>query len=163
MSDFVIQQSTNAELIADVIAASFADVALRFGLTRENCPSHTSFITVDAVRTGMALGSTFYIAYAGNTACGCVGVRQPKNGGCVIEKLAVLPPYRRLGMGRALMERAFLAVRRAGARRAEIGIIEAHHDLRRWYENLGFRALRSEHYEHLPFSVLHMEKTLAPR
>ncbi len=163
-SDVIIRQANEdeAQQLAEVIAASFIDVAKRFDITRETCPSHTSFITTNAISTGMSLGSTFYLAVEGESICGCVGLRQPKDGGCIIEKLAVLPAFRRHGVGHALMEHAFAEIRRVGAARADIGIIEEHSELRAWYEKLGFRAVRSARYEHLPFGVLHMQKSLEP-
>lgn len=148
-------------LLVSLIAGAFADVAERFGLTRENCPGHTSFITEQDIRVGLGFGSAFYIAEWKGTPCGCIAVRRPKNGRSIIEKVAVLPAFRRHGIGRALVEEAFCDARRSGAAFADIGIIAAHDDLRRWYEKHGFCRVRQTRYEHLPFEVLHLTRDLA--
>jgi GNAT superfamily N-acetyltransferase len=149
----------DAELLADAIAASFADVAARFGLTRENCPAHASFVAAGDIRYGMKLGSTFVLAEDGGCVCGCVGFRPPRNGFAVMEKLAVLPPFRRRGLGRALMEHAAAAIRGAGGAGIEIGIVAEHEELRAWYERNGFRFLRKARFDHLPFGVVYMRRT----
>lgn len=160
MSAFDIRPASDGDtaLLATLIAQSFADVAEQFGLTRENCPAHTSFIREDDVRIGMGFGSVFYIASAGGCVCGCIAVRRPKSGHSIIEKLAVLPSLRHRGIGRALVETALDDARRSGATAADIGIIADHAELKAWYEGLGFTAVRRTHYDHLPFDVLHLTR-----
>lgn len=162
MSELAIRVAGESDiaLLVNLIAEAFADVAERFGLTRENCPGHTSFITEADIRVGLGFGSVFYIAEWKGTPCGCIAVRRPKNGHSIIEKVAVLPAFRRHGIGMALVAEAFDDARRSGAAFADIGIIAAHADLRRWYEEQGFCSVRQTRYEHLPFEVLHMQKDL---
>ena len=147
-------------LIADLIALSFRDVAERFGLDGENCPSHPSRITRDRVEGGFALGTQMLLALDGTCLCGCVGLRRPVAGVSTLEKLAVAPAFRRRGLGRLLVNEAFSLARERGAAHVEIGIIAKQHDLRVWYEVQGFRAVRSAHFEKLPFEVLYLQKTL---
>jgi GNAT superfamily N-acetyltransferase len=159
-NDIAAADANDADLLATLIAAAFQDVAARFGLTRENCPGHTSFITADEVRRGMGFGNLYFMAVQDGTVCGAIAIRLPKDGASIIEKVAVLPPYRHRGTGRRLMEHAFDEAKRCGASAAEIGIIAKQTDLRAWYESFGFRATRQTHYEHLPFDVLHMRKEI---
>jgi GNAT superfamily N-acetyltransferase len=150
----------DAERLAALIAEAFLDVAEGFGLTRENCPSHTSFVTADEVRRGMGFGNRYFMAFSGGTLCGAIAFRLPKGGISIVEKVAVLPSFRRHGIGWRLVEHAFAEARQCGASTAEIGIIAEHTGLRAWYERLGFRPTRQTRYEHLPFEVLHMQKYL---
>jgi hypothetical protein len=53
-----------AALLAELVAASFADVAQRLGLTRDNCPSYASFTDAAAIRRGFDYGSSFVLALA---------------------------------------------------------------------------------------------------
>ena len=41
---------TKLDECLDVIHRSFATVAEKFGLTRESCPSHTSFMPIEKLR-----------------------------------------------------------------------------------------------------------------
>ena len=101
-SSFVLRQAdrSDTQRLADLIAASFADVALRFGLTRDNCPTHSSFITEAEIRRCMDFGTIFLLAFDGERACGCIGYRQPKDGNSIFEKIGVLPESRRRGIPR---------------------------------------------------------------
>jgi ribosomal protein S18 acetylase RimI-like enzyme len=162
MNRLTVRAAAEADIALQValIAEAFTDVAERFGLTRENCPAHTSFITEDEIRVCLGFGTVFHIAQWEGRPCGCVAVRRPKNGRSAIEKVAVLPQFRRHGIGRALVEEAFADARKSGAAFADIGIIAAHTELRSWYEKFGFKSVRQTHYDHLPFDVLHLERDL---
>ena len=49
----------------EVIHQSFKTVADAFGLTRENCPKHTSFIPLSFLETQMNWGWHMYALYTG--------------------------------------------------------------------------------------------------
>ena len=150
----------DSSLLADLIAGSFREVAKRFGLDRDNCPSHPSLITSDRVERGFRLGTEFLLAFTGTGPCGCVGLRRPAEGVGTMEKLAVAPAFRHQGLGRILVREAFSLAQLAGATHVEIGIIARQRALRAWYESMGFRAVRSARFETLPFEVLFLQKTL---
>jgi hypothetical protein len=46
-----------------------------------------------------------------------------------------------------------VVARQAGVSRIELGIIADHVELQRWYEKLGFSAVRTLKPPHLPFNV----------
>jgi GNAT superfamily N-acetyltransferase len=162
MSHPVLRQANEVEapLLAALIAASFADVAARFALTRDNCPAHASFVTAKDVRTGFSFGSAFWLSFDDDRACGCIAFRKPKDGVAVLEKLAVLSAFRRRGIGSVLMERACTESRLAGAGIAEVGIIAEHGELRAWYEKIGFEYFKSARFDLLPFEVAYLRKSL---
>jgi GNAT superfamily N-acetyltransferase len=144
-------------VLAGLVAGSFADVAQRLGLTRDNCPSHPSFTEAAAIRRSFDYGTGFLLALVDGQACGCVGLRRPKQGVCALEKLAVLSAARRKGLGRALVAEALDLARRTGAVAVEAGIIDSEQALAPWYEGLGFRSVRTEQFAQLPFVVRYLQ------
>jgi GNAT superfamily N-acetyltransferase len=139
-----------------IIRDSFRDVAERFSLTPENCPTHPSFISEERVESAFEKGNRFFLAECEEGLCGCVAVEVASPEICYLERLAVLPPYRRRGYGKKLVEQIMRQAREAGARSLEIGIIADQEDLRDWYAKLGFTAKGRKIFDHLPFEVLFM-------
>jgi N-acetylglutamate synthase-like GNAT family acetyltransferase len=154
-----IRQATDAdaELLAEIISKSFADVALRFSLTRENCPKHPSNCTPDWIRQDQARGVQYFIAGRGDDSSGCVALERPGPELCYLERLAVLPDRRERGIGRALVEHVIRSAKAAGSRLVSLAIIARHVELREWYGRLGFRERETKTFPHLPFEVLFME------
>ena len=157
---WIVRQADLGEAgdIAALVALAFGDVARRFGLHAGNCPTHPSLMTRERIERGMALGTTMLLAFDRGKLCGCVGLRQPVEGVSILERLAVAPACRRLGLGRTLVGRACSLAGQIGAGQVEIGIIAKQHELRQWYETLGFRAVRTARFEILPFEVLYLRK-----
>ncbi|HEY0328548.1 MAG TPA: GNAT family N-acetyltransferase [Rhodopseudomonas sp.] len=149
-----LAQSDEAARLAELVAAAFAEVAARLGLTRENCPSHPSFADEAAIRRSLSYGTVFLRIPEDGAPSGCVGVRRPKDGICALEKLAVLPAARRHGTGRALVEAAAMVAVDWRATELEASIIASEHDLARWYDGLGFVPLRTARFPQLPFEVM---------
>jgi N-acetylglutamate synthase-like GNAT family acetyltransferase len=158
--DWVVRKADLRESgpIADLIALAFRDLAKRFALDSDNCPSHPSLMTRERVERGFLLGTEMLLAFSGTSLCGCVGLRQPVDGVSTLEKLAVAPTFRHQGLGRVLVGQACSLARQTGAAQVEIGIIAKQHELRDWYESLEFRAVRAAHFDHLPFEVLFLRK-----
>ena len=158
--DWGVRKADMAEAgdIAALIVLAFSDVARRFDLHAGNCPTHPSLMPRERIERGLELGTTMLLAFDGGTLCGCVGLRQPVEGVSILERLAVAPSCRRLGLGRLLVGRACSLAGQAGAGHVEIGIIAKQHELRQWYENLGFRAVRTARFDNLPFEVCYLRK-----
>ena len=89
-----------------LIRASFADVAGRFDLTPENAPTHPSNCTPEWILTAMGKGVAFLLLESPQGAVGCVAVERADREVCYLERLAVLPEYRRKGHGRELVGHA---------------------------------------------------------
>lgn len=158
-----ISQATRADAgrIAAVLRAAFAPVATRFGLTRANCPSHTSFATADAVAREMDQGIQSYLGELGETAVACVALRMQAGTGAKMKRLAVLPDRQGKGNGRQLVAYAESVARRNLFPAIEVGIIAEHTALLDWYKELGYVELRREVIPRLPFTVLTLIKDLA--
>jgi len=77
-----------------------------------------------------------------------------------LERLAVLPGYRRRGLGKALVAHVQSTAKALGAQRVSIGIIAEHVELRNWYKRLGFVETGDKDFSGLPFRVTFMSYDL---
>lgn len=150
----------DAELLASLIRESFADVAKRFGLTPENCPTHPSNCEPEWIQAAFAKGVEYYLLRTSQRPAGCVALERVDAEACYLERLAVLPAFRRNGFGKVLVNHVVGTARELGLRAIEIGTIAAQTELRQWYERQGFEVTRIASFERLPFEVAFMRKTL---
>jgi diamine N-acetyltransferase len=148
------------ERSAGIIRRSFAPVALRFALTRENCPTHPSFTEPAALERLHEKGAVLFGAFADGEQVGFMALEDGGVGTFYLEKLAVLPEHRGRGTGSGLIEFAARLAGERGGTRISIGIIDAHDDLKRWYMRRGFRETEVKRFDHLPFAVCFMERAL---
>jgi len=143
---------------AEVIRASFATVAAEFGLTEQNCPTHTSFITtVEKLGNEMDSGWLMFGLYDGEQLAGYASLSKEDSGIYKMRHLAVRPNCRHRGYGRRLVEYGKAKVREMGGNKITIGIIEAHTVLKNWYAANGFVHTGTKKIDHLPFTVGYME------
>jgi len=143
-------------VLAEIIRISFRDVAERFDLTQENCPTHPSNCTVDWVHKDMDRGVTYFILETEGIASGCVALELASSELCYLERLAVLPRQRRRGFGKALVDCVLAEAERFGAHRVSIGIIAGQTELKNWYQKIGFVETQTKEFAHLPFRVTFM-------
>jgi len=160
--DYLITEATieDAELLASLIRDSFATVAARFGLTPENAPRHPSNCTADWIVAAFDAGIRHFILLTAGVPAGCVALEHAKREVCYLERLAVLPAYRRRGFGEALVNYAVDRARELGAARVELGMVAAQTELREWYERLGFVVTNVVRFEGLRFEVAFMRRQL---
>ena len=139
-ADFSIREASLSDLkvLVQIIRESFADVALRFGLNKANCPRHPSNCTSEWVESALEKGVTYFLMAKNGAPCGCVAIERADRKVCYLERLAVLPKYRKCGCGRALVDYALSWAWRDGGSRVEIGIISDDLDLKAWYRRVGF-------------------------
>lgn len=158
----MIRNATESDIprLAAIIRNSHRDVAERFGLTPENCPTHPSNCAPEWIEAAFAKGVTYYTLEAGCVPCGCVALERAGDGVCYLERLAVLPEFRDKGFGKALVNHIFDEAKRLGASHVGIGIIAGHVELQAWYERLGFLKKNTARFKHLPFDVTFMGKSL---
>lgn len=146
--------------LAQIIRTSFADVAVRFGLTPQNCPKHPSNCTGEWIQKDLARGVQYFILAADKKDLGCVGVERASETTCYMERLAVLPEFRGKGCGTRLARYAIEQARELGAANVGIGIIAADTGLKGFYASLGFEAGEVKTFDHLPFEVAFMSISL---
>ena len=159
MHSIIIKEIENSDLkeCLDVIHQSFGTVAAEFGLTKENCPRHTSFIPLYFLETQKKWGWKMYALYAGKKIIGYVSLSKENDGIFELHNLAILPEYRHNGFGKLLLDYAKDVVRSSGGHVMKIGIIEESTILKNWYIENGFIHTGTKRYEHLPFTSGYLE------
>ena len=153
--------TADAELIARLIREANADVAIRFGLSRENCPKHTAFCTASWVEADLARGERYFILEQDSVPVGCVAYEIPEPRLAYLNRLSVLPTFRKQGFGERLVKHVIALARNAAIERISIGVIGESADLQHWYRGLGFIDGETRRFPHLPFSVKYMSYPLA--
>ena len=142
---------------AEVIRRSFATVARTFGLTRENCPNHPSFITDDQLAGKIENGYYPFGCFAGKKMVGFASLTDMGGGVFELSNVSVLSEYRHFGYGKTLLDFCKDQVKKLGGDKITIGIIEEHSVLRAWYVANGFVHTGTGEFEHLPFMAGYME------
>ena len=141
----------------EVIHQSFETVGAEFGLTKENCPKHTSFIPLSFLETQKNWGWRMYALYAGEKMIGYMSLSKESGDTFELHNLAVLPAYRHHGFGKLLIDHAKDVVKALGGRVIKIGMIEESTVLKNWYIANGFIHTGTKKYEQLPFTSSYLE------
>ncbi|MHC4587512.1 MAG: GNAT family N-acetyltransferase [Planctomycetota bacterium] len=147
---------TDNSILLDILRKSFAGVAERFNLTPENCPKNLAFCTKQRIKDDFARGLKYYILEKDGQPCGCIAIEKASRDVCYLQRLAVLPPHRRKGYGKALVNHIFDQAGKYGAQKIEIGIIAEDKKLTNWYGKFGFVLKGTKKFDHLPFIVAFM-------
>lgn len=145
---------------AEVIRQSFATVAKEFGLTRENCPTHTSFITDEALSGKIGPGYFPFGYSIDGRLVGFASLTDVGSNTFELNHLAVLPEYRHRGCGKALLDFCRAKALEKGGVKITIGIVEESTILKNWYADNGFVHIGTHKFSHLPFTVGFMEMVL---
>ena len=141
----------------DVIRQSFRTVAEHFGLTRENCPKHTSFMQLYFLETQKKWGWQMYALYDGETMIGYMSLSKEDDGVYELHNLAVLPAYRHKGLGKRLLDYAKDVVKTSGGHVIKVGMIEESTVLKNWYIANGFVHIGTKKFDNLPFTSGYLE------
>ena len=144
-----------------IIRNSFATVADEFHLTKENCPGHTTFITLEKLKTRYDSGDRMYMYTLDSVPVGVFSLKQLDYETWELDHLAVLPEYRHCGIGKELLEFAEKTIQVQNGKLLKIGIMEENVKLKQWYMQNGFLSTGTKRFAHLPFTVGFMEKRIA--
>ena len=90
----------------------------------------------------------------------CAGFSYYKDDIYFIERLATLPEYRHLGVGKKLMEYVEGKIRDIGGKIVEIHIVDKNIVLKEWYKELKYVEIRIDEIKALPFNSCVMNKKL---
>lgn len=143
-------------IIALLIRNSHEDVAAKFGLTLKNCPKHPSFCTEDWVKADVSQGKRYFIAQENVEPIGCVAYESSDGRVAHLNRLSVLPTFRKRGIGTCLVEHVIRHAHFAAIQVISIGIIADYTELQCWYQKFGFKESEIKQFSHLPFSVKYM-------
>ncbi len=147
------------ELLTCMIKKSYRTVAERFQLTRENCPKHPSNCTLEWIEKDFEKGVRYFILEADAIPVGCAAIEHAEPDMCYLERLSVIPKYRKKGYGNLLVDHIKKEAKKIDVIHIGIGIIAEQTDLRNWYENQGFVCGETKQFDHLPFAVGLMKYT----
>ncbi len=150
-------KSHELPLCLEVIHKSFSTVAKDFGLTKENCPKHTSFIPLYFLESQMDWGWDMFGLFDGENIIGYMSISKVDDEIFELHNLAVLPEYRHQGLGGQLIEHAKETVKSLGGSKIKIGIIDESEILKNWYISKGFNYIGNKKFDHLPFTSGYLE------
>lgn len=153
---------TEIPVCVNVIQESFLTVANDLNLTVQNAPKFTAFamsaeklyFQYDHVHRPM------YAYYIGDEMVGYYSLTQADNGECTLNHLCVVPKYRHKGIGKELLQNAFVQAQELQCTKMNIGIVEENQKLRKWYEAFGFEHVGTQKFDFFPFTCGYMVKNL---
>lgn len=160
--DYEIREIREQELeeCAAVIRKGFLTVANEFGITEENAPTNGAFLKKERLEEERAKGHIMYAMVGEDRIIGYMQLERSSPELYYLQKLVVLPEYRHLGLGKALLNYAKDRVIEWEGSKISIGIIEENVILKNWYLKYGFETTNIRKFEHLPFTVGFMELKL---
>ncbi len=141
----------------EVIHKSFETVAEEFGLTKENCPKHTSFIPLYFLESQMEWGWNMFGLFEDEEITGYMSISKEDGGVYELHNLAILPEHRHKGYGSKMIEYAKKFVKTLGGSKIKIGIIDESDILKKWYISHGFNYIGNKKFDHLPFTSGYLE------
>lgn len=146
--------------LTKLLNEAFGTVAQEFGLTKENVPTNSAFITSDELKVQFTENREFFAYIDENQIVGFIAIEKSCNeqDTFYIEKLAVIPEYRHRGIGRLLMDFASNRIVELGGKHISIALINSNTILKNWYAEQGYEEQSVKTYEHLPFAVCFMDK-----
>ena len=154
--EIVKADKNDIELIAMLVRESNRDVAIRFELDIENNPKHPSFYTADWAKSDFERGEEYFVALKNGQAMGCVAYASPEETLSYLNRLSVLPKYRRRGVGAKLVKKVIDYSKQKGKKSVSIGIIAKYSELKDWYIKLDFVEGETRSFQHLPFDVMYL-------
>jgi ribosomal protein S18 acetylase RimI-like enzyme len=162
MEDII--EINDSEIIANILNKAFMTVALQFNFTKKNVPRFPAFISSEIIANQMNKGLKMYGYKINGQIVGCVGYSFYKDQIYFIERLATLPEYRHLGIGRKLMEFVENKIKENGGKTAEIHVVDKNKVLVEWYKKLNYIEIRVDELfdgvKKLPFNSCVMNKDL---
>lgn len=145
---------------SDLIKESFASVADKFNITKENAPNYVAFSTTPDKLTEQYLsGREMYVYVLDEHIVGFFSLSYHYSN-CEINNLCVLTERQHSGIGGELL---YFAIERATDKQADkltLSIVEENTKLKEWYSSFGFVHTHTKKYDFFPFTCGYMELTL---
>jgi len=151
-----------SDIVADIIRKSFSEQAQILGINQKDYPNYVAFETSGNIKNKIENGEVIVIAWLNDMPIGTVRYiidkENPLKG--YINRLAVLPEYRRKAYGKILMAYAEEKLFQSGVKIIEISVVKKFDKLEKYYENLGYEYMRDQSFPSLPFEVRFMVKSI---
>jgi ribosomal protein S18 acetylase RimI-like enzyme len=164
MEDDIVELN-DSKIITNILNKAFLTFAQEFGFTKENAPNHLAFIGCEGVEIWLSNGLKMYGYKSDDKIIGCAGYSYYKIQVYLIERLATLPEYRNLGVGKGLMKFLENRIKSIGGKIAEIHVTDRNTVLREWYKRQGYIEMGIEEVKIpgitiVPFKACVMNKEL---
>jgi ribosomal protein S18 acetylase RimI-like enzyme len=160
----IILELFDSTIITNILNRAFLTVALNFGFTKESVPRFPAFIDSDLIEKQLNNGLKMYGYKINDKIVGCIGYSFYKDQIYFIERLATLPEYRHLGIGKKLMEYIENKIKENGGKTAEIHVVDKNEILVDWYKKMNYKQIRIDKLVDgaikLPFDSCVMNKEL---
>ncbi|MDR1130600.1 MAG: GNAT family N-acetyltransferase [Prevotellaceae bacterium] len=150
----------DSTVITKILNESFLTVANEFGYTMENAPRFGAFIKEDVIEKDFQYGTKIFGFQMDNITVACAGFSKNRNGIYEIKRLAVMPDYRHLGIGKKLLLHNENEIKTAGEKIVEVHIVDSNELLKEWYKNNGYKEIKVEEIKCMPFKSCIMQKEL---
>ena len=146
-------------IIMEILNKAFLTVAQQYNFTKENAPTFPAFIRHDKIDDFLK-GIKMYGYKLNDKIIGCAGYSYNKDHIYFIKRLATLPEYRHLGVGKKLLEFIENEIKNLGGKKIEIHVIDKNIVLREWYKKLNYIEIKIDENKTLPFNSCTMIKEI---
>ena len=155
-----IIEFNDSKVITSILNKAFLTVAEQYNFTKENAPTFPAFINYERIEKSLNNGLKMYGYKTNELIIGCAGFSYYKENIYFIERLATLPEYRHLGVGKKLMAYVESKIKDIGGKIVEIHVVDKNTLLRSWYKKLNYKEIRIDDIKTLPFNSCVMNKKL---
>lgn len=140
-----------------VVKASKA-VSDTLGLTEENCPSFTAFMTWSTFSSKATKNTElYYLAYQ-DVIVACGAIESTKESHAKLKLIATLPSWQHKGLGHRMLETLEAFAKKKAYSGVKLGAISENELLIEWYETHGYKRVGSKELAHGEFHVALMKK-----
>ncbi len=142
----------------EVIHKSYETEASMFGVTKMNCPNHTSFLPIEKLESFYSWGFEMYaVTDESNTIVGFFSLSIKEKDVFEVKCFSVLPHHRRKGYGTQMVEHAKSRVKELGGKKLIASVADGGQIEKKWYGKNGFSYAGASIHPHLPFAIGFME------
>ena len=133
-----IMELHDSKIIKGILNKAFLAFALEYNFTNENAQNHLAYIDSEKIQIWLNNGLKMYGYRIDNKIIACGGYSYKKDKIYSIERLATLPEYRNLGVGKKLMGYIENKVKDIGGEIVEIHVTDKNTVLKEWYKKQGY-------------------------
>jgi len=144
----------------EIMKAGFEAAAIRFGQTEENCPHRgRTRLPLSELRNEFLEGCQMYGYFYDNKQVGFLSLL-PLGDAMRVNDLVLLPEYQKKGFGSELMQFTKDEAGKQKCEKIKLGMIDDNVELKRWYENHGFKTVELFTFDTVTYKVGRMELVL---